>query len=415
VSWHLRVDAAPPRWRRTQLRSFLARSRKKGRPDLPLLSVNLPDGVVLRREGDGRPAAAEDLSAYQVVRRGDLVMNQLGKPHGALGVSEHDGIISPAYFVARIGGIADARFVHHMLRTRLYVREYERRGKFMPPSQFDISWDQFRTIPVALPPLSEQRAIADFLDTETARIDGLITKKHRLIDLLDERFHCWLDELLGCSQRAGLSKSGPWPWVPLRRVATVHGGLTLGKAYDHGRPHPYVRVANVQDRRLDLAEVSTVDVPPEVAARFALRTGDVLMLEGNGNPENLGRGTIWRGEIDGCLHQNHVHAVRVDQRRITPEYLDWVVRTAWARWIFSGASAQVSIATLSQQQILDLAIPLPPTPIQARLVSEAEAAHRRLLRVTSSLSRQIGLLQEHRQALITAAVTGELDVPGVAA
>ena len=170
----------PRGWHPTQLRSFLSRNRLRDRAELPLLSVNLPQGVVLRVEGDGRPAPSDDLSSYQVVRKGDLVMNQLGKPHGALGVSSYDGIISPAYFVAAISAAAEPRFVHHLLRTRLYISEYEKRGKFMPPSQFDISWEAFRTIPVVMPPLTEQRVIADYLDRETGRIDALIAAKKRL-------------------------------------------------------------------------------------------------------------------------------------------------------------------------------------------------------------------------------------------
>ena len=187
MSWPFGVGTPRAGWGATQLRTFLTRQKRTGKPELPLLSVNLPRGVVLRREGDGRPAPAEDLSGYQEVRPGDLVMNQLGKPHGAIGSSDYHGIISPAYFVAVIGTSAEPRFVHHLLRTRLYISEYERRGKNMPPSQFDISWEQFRNIDVTLPPLAEQQAIADYLDTETARIDALIEKKRRLLGLLEEQ------------------------------------------------------------------------------------------------------------------------------------------------------------------------------------------------------------------------------------
>jgi type I restriction enzyme S subunit len=165
----------------------VTRKKQIGRPDLPLLSVNLPSGVVPRAEDSGRPAASEDLSGYQHVVPGDLVMNQLGKPHGALGVSLHEGIISPAYFVATISPSVDARFLHHLLRTRLYISEYERRGKYMPPNQFDISWDQFRQIELLLPPHADQRAIADFLDRETARNDAITVTLERQIVLLGER------------------------------------------------------------------------------------------------------------------------------------------------------------------------------------------------------------------------------------
>lgn len=405
----------PEGWTATKLRSFLFRRRDTGHPHLTLLSVNLPEGVVPRRTGDGRPAPSLDLSGYQRVRKNDLVMNQLGKPHGALGVSRYEGIISPAYFVAEIGPLAVPRYIHHLLRTQLYISEYERRGKHMPPSQFDISWGEFRNIDVTLPPLEEQRAIADFLDIETARIDALIDKKRRLITLLDERLSVHTAEVLHSSEADGISGTGPWPWVRLRHVASVHGGLTLGKTYSDGEPYPYLRVANVQDRRLDLADIATIDLPPSIARNFVLEPGDLLMLEGNGNPENLGRGTLWYGEIEPCLHQNHVHVVRADRSKVSPEYLDWMVRTPWARWVFAGSGQQVGIATLSQQKILDLPIPLAPRGEQARLVAALEASLAAHNDVKAKLTDQIALLEEKRRALITAAVTGEFAVPGSAA
>ena len=187
MSWPFHSGWLPPGWRSTKLRSFLTRRKRTKHPDLQLLSVNLPHGVVPRQDGDGRAAPSLGLNGYQEVRPNDLVVNQLGKPHGALGVSAYHGIISPAYLVAEISEEADPRFVHHLLRTRLYISEYERRGKYMPPSQFDISWEQFRDISVTLPPLTEQRLIATYLDAETARIDALISKKRRLIELLEER------------------------------------------------------------------------------------------------------------------------------------------------------------------------------------------------------------------------------------
>ena len=172
-------------WKVTRLRSFVFRRKVTNKPSLQLLSVNLPNGVVPRFENDGRPAPSEDLSGYQHVRVGDLVMNQLGKPHCSLGVSNYEGIISPAYFVAEIDAeVAYPRFVHHLLRTRLYISEFERRGKYMPPSQFDISWEQFRSIDVVLPPVEEQKVIADFLDFELSRIDSIRMSRIRSIEHL---------------------------------------------------------------------------------------------------------------------------------------------------------------------------------------------------------------------------------------
>lgn len=173
-------------------------------------------------------------------------------------------------------------------------------------------------------------------------------------------------------------------------------------------------MANVQDGYFDLQDVATVAVPTGEAKRFELRPGDVLILEGNGNPDNLGRGAVWTAEVEPCLHQNHVHAVRPHPARLLPEYLALVIKTEWARHFFTSGSAQVSIATLSQSRLGDLSFPVPSLAKQASLVHQATKQAQTTDELRAALSPQIALLQEHRQALITAAVTGELPVPGAA-
>ncbi len=424
MSWQLRIDAAPPSWWRTQLRSFLARSRKKGRPDLPLLSVNLPNGVVLRREEDGRPATGEDLSAYQVVRRGDLVMNQLGKPHGALGVSEHDGIISPAYFVARIGKAADPRFIHHMLRTRLYISEYERRGKYMPPSQFDISWDQFRTIPVALPPLSEQRAIADFLDTETARIDALITRKRRMTALLGEHKRTFVaaavtvgidgsDRVVETEHAFAPRVPANWRLMRLRHVLReiVDTAHKTAPVVDDGE-YLVVRTANVKSGRLvlDGAHFTDRDSWIEWTARGLPEAGDVIF-------------TREAPAGEACLVPDGL-PLCVGQRTVLLRPLRGLISGAWLlHSLYSGPAQQfvevlsrsTTVAHINMSDIPDIPIVVPPLAVQEDILERIDDVTGRCEAISRRLANQLSLLQEHRQALITAAVTGKLNVPGVAA
>ncbi len=160
------------------------RRKEVGGVDLPLLGVNLSEGVKPRTEDDGRPAPSEDLSKYLVVHEGDVIMNKLGKPHGSVGLSRWHGITSPAYWVLRVDrAIASPRFVHHLLRSRQMVREYERLGKFMPPNQFDISFGSFQNITVAMPELHEQNLIADVLD----RMDQAVERGRGEMRLLEER------------------------------------------------------------------------------------------------------------------------------------------------------------------------------------------------------------------------------------
>lgn len=404
-------------WRETALRAFLHQTEHFGETDLPLLGVGLHEGVRQRAENDGRAAASEDLSGYKIVREGDVIMNRLGKPHGSVGVSPIRGITSPAYWVMEIDRRrAHPAFVHHLLRSKHLVREYERLGKYMPPNQFDISWDAFRSIEVPLPPLDEQRRIADFLDAETAHVDSLFEKKRAVIALLEERIQAIINQatpgavVLGTDGKpigiTGLD------CVRLGAVASVHGGFTMDEGRDTGADTvtmPYLRVANVLDGSLALEDVKEVTLPRVMARRCTLRPGDVLMTEG-GDPDKLGRGTVWPGDFGPCLHQNAIFAVRPDSR-LLPEYLALLTRTRYARAYFEVTSSKsTGIAHTSSTKISGFRVPLPEVGEQRQITTAITEAVGRINALREPALRQLALLAERRQALITAAVTGGIAV-----
>jgi type I restriction enzyme S subunit len=164
---------------------YLLRERGEfGGSDLPILTVESEYGVRVRDLEAGGRAVSEDLNGYRRVRPGDLVVNRLWARFGAYGVSEFDGLISPAYWVLKLNpDLVDGRFLHSLLRSSPYLAEIRRLSKDMPPNGYDLPWDLFKRMPITLPALPVQRAIADYLDRETA----LITKTERMIELLRER------------------------------------------------------------------------------------------------------------------------------------------------------------------------------------------------------------------------------------
>lgn len=176
---------------------------------------------------------------------------------------------------------------------------------------------------------------------------------------------------------------------------------------------PYLRVANVQDGSLSLEDVKEVTVPRELAQRCTLRTGDVLMTEG-GDPDKLARGTVWPGVIEPCLHQNAVFAVRPDVR-LMPEYLALVTRTTYARAYFEmTASKATGIAHTSSTKISGFKVPLLSLAEQRQVVRLVEERLSDIDGLRGRLRRQVALLLERRQALITAAVIGDVEVPEAA-
>lgn len=199
----------------------------------------------------------------------------------------------------------------------------------------------------------------------------------------------------------------------LAQVAEVQSGLALdsGRRFDGTTSQvPYLRVANVQDGALDLTDVKTVEVDEGIVRRHSLRVGDVLMTEG-GDPDKLGRGAVWTGQVDPCLHQNHVFAVRPDARVLDAEFLSLLTRSTYGRAYFEmTATKTTGIASTSASKIGSFRVPVPDVADQRSLVASVQCQVAWIDELTDTLTQQIGLLRELRQALITAAVAGELDV-----
>ncbi|MEU4048004.1 hypothetical protein AB0F09_02170 [Streptomyces olivaceus] len=406
---------------RLSLRYLVRPVERTGFADYQVLSVYRDHGVIPKSSRtDNYNKTPADLSRYQLVRKGDLVVNKMKAWQGSLGISDHEGIVSPDYLVCQINRPVDSRYLHHLLRSAPLISEFGSRSKGIRPAQWRLYWEDLAQVQVLLPPIEEQRRISDFLDKETARVNDLAALRRKQDATLEERYDAAISDLT----TPGIGKSGSrnhtWPWLPreldvarLGYLARVQSGVTVHGARDRDpedSEYPYLRVANVQGERVDLTEVKTITIPKPMAMRSTLRPGDVVMTEANGNPDNLGRGAVWHGEIANMVHQNHVFAVRVDPNKLIPEYLSSLLAASHGRRYFRFTSSQVGIATTSSSKVLEFPIPVRNIAEQRQVVREYAALRESVERVRNSLSRQIDLLSERRQAVITAAVTGQFDV-----
>ena len=200
-----------------------------------------------------------------------------------------------------------------------------------------------------------------------------------------------------------------WNMKRLKFVARVQTGMAKGKdlAGTETVEVPYLRVANVQDGYLDLAEVTAMPVPVADLPRYRLKPGDVLMNEG-GDFDKLGRGHVWHGQIDPCIHQNHVFAVR--PHAVSPEWLNAYTESAPAQFYFMGQAKQsTNLASISSSNLMELPVPLPPEAVQRQLLALIDRETARINALIEKKTLSIELLREKRQALITQAVTRGLD------
>jgi type I restriction enzyme, S subunit len=192
-----------------------------------------------------------------------------------------------------------------------------------------------------------------------------------------------------------------WKSALLHRVAEVRSGLSKSaKREGPTVKRPYLRVANVQDGFLDLSEIKEIDVRASQVARFTLKPGDLLLIEGNGNPENLGRGCTWDGQIPECVHQNHVFSVRtLPDAEILPEFLALQLQSDHGRnYLLSCAKGSTGLSTLNSAQLKEFPLLLPRVTEQRSVVAAIAAwdtAIQKAEQLIAAKERHLGHLRDH--------------------
>ncbi|MEQ1873943.1 MAG: hypothetical protein ABL953_09465 [Ilumatobacteraceae bacterium] len=348
-------------------------------------------------------------------RAGDVRFGKLRPYLSKSYLASSDGVGSSELIVLRPKRSLDSRFLWYLTLSRPFIEwaiatSY---GVKMPRT----SWSALGNFDVSPPSVPRQREVVGLLDSVIGQIDVLIAEQLHLAALAQERLWVSISKVLGArvGGEADLLESGllpcpaPWRLAQLRQVARIQSGLTLGKVYSEPVSElPYLRVANVRDGEINTEDVSTVAVPIAVAARHTLRAGDVLMTEGGDN-DKLGRGAVWDGRIEPCLHQNHIFAVRPGSELLA-EYLSALLTSSWGRAYFTATAHQTTnLASTNRSKVGRLPIPLPLIERQHEIVAFVREESLALTGLMTEIENQVVLLREHRQALITAAVTGHLE------
>ena len=274
-----------------------------------------------------------------------------------------------------------------------------------------IYYDDLGELLLLLPPLPEQRKIAVILSS----VDDAIEKTQAVIDQVQVVKKGLMQELLtrgppGRHTRFKQTPTGPiphdWNIVPLEQVAEVQTGLAKNVKNAGPISAPYLRVANVKDGHLDLSEIKRVTVSEDALVRYALQAGDVLFTEG-GDADKLGRGTVWDGQIEPCLHQNHVFAVRPQSGRLLPRFLSYYGGSPRGKAYFLSCSKQTTnLASINSSQLKALPVPLPSLEEQTAIVRGIETVEARL-RCESDHWAALAAL---KGALMSVLLTGDVRV-----
>lgn len=396
----------PEDWGVERLRFLFTESKERNgkSPVGEMLSVSEYRGVVPREyDNEEQKRNDDELENYRVVRPGQLAVNSMWLNHLGLGVSEHTGHVSPAYNVYNISDRLDRRLVHHLMRSNYYLKIYLRYLYGIRPNSFQIKSNDWASIPIIVPDLPTQRAIADFLDRETARIDLLIEKKQRLVALLRRKLHSKqqleIDDLFktfGNSRLKNFTTSittGPFGSA-IKQDEYIEGGV------------PILNPAHISDGKImSDSSVTLTEEKFRDLCYWRLLAGDLLM----GRRGELGRCAVVEDDFGDGICGTGCLRLRVSPKN-NPSFLQLIISSRRASEWLNLHAVGTTMKNLNEAIVGGLPVPNARREQQNKFVSDIKNASQKNFEACQKITLSVERLKEYRSALITAAVTGQIDV-----
>ena len=352
-------------------------------------------GIVLR---DNVPGALIKTKKQQVCHAGEFLVAEIDAKVGGFGIVPHaleGAIVSSHYFLFVLEEAKlDQRFLDFFIRTPAFREQVAAQGS---TNYAAIRPAHVLGYEIPLPPLAEQRQVVTRIEELAAQIYEARGLRRQASEEADALLASDANALFTGEAMAR------WPTKSLAEVAEVRSGVTLGRRLIGPTVRlPYLRVANVQDGHLDLAQIKYIEVLETEADKWKLRRGDLLLTEG-GDWDKLGRGTVWREEIQDCIHQNHIFRVRLQSDELVPEFVAKLISSPVGKAYFQEASKQTTnLASINQRQLKAFKVFQPPLLEQHRIVAEMNALQSEI----TALKR----LQEETSAELDAMMPSILDL-----
>lgn len=401
--------SAPSHWHLAPLGTYFEqRNEQVSDTDFPPLSVT-KGGVIPQMEN---VAKTDNNDNRKLVRIGDFAINSRSDRKGSAGVSPLDGSVSVIYTVLTPRASLDGKFVHHLLRSEAFQEEFYRWGSGIVADLWSTRYSVMKRIPMAIPPLDEQRAITDYLDRETARIDALIEEQRRLIETLRERRQAVIETMINGTPpqttgqrlkhvvldvRQGWSpQCYPWSADGVTTWGVLKAGAVNGGTF----------------RADENKELPETEVPRPEAV---VQKGQLVVSRAN-TRELAGSAAVVDGDYPRLMLCDKLYGFTLDRDRAVPDYVASVLGTRrWRGLIELEASgSSPSMQNISQADILNLPMDIPPPDEQRRIAAYLDEQTAKIDALIAETETFIELSRERRSALITAAVTGQIDVRGSA-
>lgn len=383
-----------------------------------ILSLVKDVGVIPYEEkGNVGNKAKDDLQGYKIARVNDLVLNKMNAVIGSLGVSKYNGLVSPIYLVLYTAN------PNYLITYYSYLFQIKSVQKFLRKFAYgimeireSIDYLEFKKMFLPVPPLQEQKEIAEFLDSKCEKIQNYIEKKQKLITLLQEKKQALINEAVtkGLNPNIEFKNSGieylgliphHWEVVKVKYIATTNIGLVYDPseiATNENVGYPVLRANNIQNGKIDYKDV--IYVAKKIDDKQLAISGDLLMCVRNGSENLLGKTA--KIENNNFSFGAFTAIIRSDLNN----YLYWIFQTEMLKKSISSFIVSIGIGQISQDDIKNFKIPLPPLQEQKEIAEFLDKKCEKINSAIEKTKKQIELVKEYKNTLINEAVCGRINL-----
>lgn len=416
------LGPVPAHWDVRRNGRLFAQRNETGYGSLPILEVSLKTGVRVRDMDDRkRKQVMSDREKYKRAAKGDIAYNMMRMWQGAVGVAPVDGLVSPAYVVARPFPDIEPRYFAYLFRTAAYMNEVDAYSRGIVKDRNRLYWQDFKQMPTCVPPPDEQKAIASYLDANAAIVRRFIQNRRRLIEVLNEQKQAIINRAVmrGLNQAAPLMPTGVgwlgdipahWRHLKLKRIARINP--SRAEAF-HLRDSEEPVVFLPMERVSAQGEVDGALRRPihEVWQGFTyFRRGDVVVAKITPCFEN-GKGACLSDLPTEIGFGTTEFIVLRPGRDASAKFVYQLTQLAQFRLLgvesMTGAAGQQRV---SQDFVANFDVPLPPAEEQEDIVAFIGSETETFRSAIDRARREIDLIREYRTRLIADIVTGRIDV-----
>ena len=391
-----------------------------------LLSVYTSIGVKPRKELEARGNKASSTDNYWRVEKGDIIVNKLLAWMGAIGISEYNGVTSPAYDILRPIDNVNPYFYNFLFRNPISSREFKRHSRGIMDMRLRLYFTRLGDIKLPYPPIDEQKKIVEFLKFKLVKINRFIQKKKQLIKLLNEQKATIINQAVtkGLDPNAKMQNSGiewlgetpeHWEVTPLKYLLKVNGlirgpfGSALKTDFFVKSGYKVYEQKNAIYKDLTLGTSYIDESKFKELKRFEVFEGDFLMSCSG----TIGKLHKVKGEFEKGIINQAMMIMRIKEEKLIMDYFYWLFESEYIKSVILDSSKGSAMKNLvGINEFKSLIIPIPNIKEQEEIILYLNKETDIINTTISKIEKELALTEEYKTALIAEAVTGKIDVRG---